>query len=371
MARSPISLLAAAACVAAAAFPVDAVAQPREAAPISYLGAGPSAAPALVRAPAQTAGQAYAALPASDYGYGAQRQAGSGIIDLTRPTARNRDPDLTNPPQDPPELQNEADGPEDDAAVPPQPAQTAAAQPAAQAAQRPAWLETERVGPPYEANGQWYAPTPEPGYEQTGTASWYGPDFHGRQTASGDVYDQDGLTAAHPTLPLNSLVQVTNLENNREIIVRVNDRGPFVNDRLIDLSRGGATALGFQPNGTTRVHVRYLGPAPRQYGEQSIAPAAAVTAQAEPVMRRSAPAPAPVPAGAFVVQVGAFSDLSNAHRVRAAVESAGQVLVEPRETAHGEVFRVRVGGYGSRAEAEAARRQIAQLGYPEAVVAAR
>lgn len=359
-------------------------------APISYLGQGaPASAPAAAPAPRRMA-----ALTDS-YNYGAQqRPASSGVLDLTRPVNRqaSRDPDLLAPPADPEELQNEPDGPEDAEPVnhPAPQVQLAAAAPQAQ--QRPAWLERERVGPPYEVNGRTYVPTPEPGYEQTGLASWYGPDFHGRQTANGETYDQEGLTAAHPTLPLNSLVQVTNVANGREAIVRINDRGPFVGDRLIDLSRRTADVLGFEGQGTARVHVRYLGPAPRRYGEgegaqvaAATAPPPHATAQTEPFIGtplRPAPSQAPLvqtaaapqaagAGGAYVVQVGAFSDLSNAHRVRAALETAGQVLVEPRQTANGEVFRVRVVGYQSRGAAEAGRAQVASLGYPEAIVAAR
>lgn len=272
------------------------------------------------------------------------------------------------------------------------------------------WLERERVGPPYEANGRWYTPTPEPGYEMTGQASWYGPTFHGRATASGETFDQEALTAAHPTLPIPSLVQVTNLDNGREIIVRVNDRGPFIGDRLIDLSHGAAQVLGFVEAGQARVHVRYLGPAPRHVldsAEAADAPPAPrpealnteVNAYAAGVSdgpvsllppaaegwRAPAPSPAPVyeaalstpppaPApmvGGYFVQVGAFSDLMNAHRVRAAVETAGPVAVDARQTARGELFRVRLGPWTSREEAEAARRSLANLGFPEAILAAR
>jgi rare lipoprotein A len=305
----------------------------------------------------------YAALPGGEetsYGYGAARSDRGGVIDLTRPSTPSA-------------------APVQQARAQAQPVQQRAPAPAGQ---RPAWLEQERVGPPYEANGRWYVPTP---YEQTGEASWYGPGFHGAAAANGETYDQEAMTAAHPTLPLQSLVQVTNLQNGREVIVRITDRGPFVGERLIDLSRRAADALGFQTNGTTRVHVRYLGPAPRRYGagpspSRNTQPAAPIVSQpaAEPTPAyEPAPIAAPEPThvalnGAYVVQVGAYSDLMNAHRVQAAVESAGQVQVEPRQTASGgEIFRVRVGGYASRAEAEAARAQVASLGYPEAVVASR
>ena len=220
-------------------------------------------------------------------------------------------------------------------------------------------------------------------------ASWYGPTFHGQRTASGETFDQEALTAAHPTLPIPSLVQVTNLENGREIIVRVNDRGPFVGERLIDLSHGAASVLGFEQAGHAQVHVRYLGPAPRRVnadGSQApVAPAAAPAPQNGPASllppaatEEDMPPPpvlqaeqaAPI-AGGYFVQVGAFSDLDNAHRVRAAVQSAGPVAVDVRSTSAGDLFRVRLGPWTSREEADAARRTLADLGYGEALVAAR
>lgn len=241
------------------------------------------------------------------------------------------------------------------------------------------WLERERVGPPYQVAGRTYVPTPEPGYAQTGHASWYGPNFHGRRTANGEVFDQEALTAAHPTLPLNSLVQVTNLENGREIIVRVNDRGPFVGSRLIDLSRGAATVLGFERAGGAQVHVRYLGPAPRRVSPQNAALAPETLTAAPVAQPNSAPAslvPAPgseaPPPGALYVQVGAFADFDNAQRVRVAAGAAGPVSVDVRNSASGgEVYRVRVGPFATREEAATAQTALSGLGYYDAALVAR
>jgi len=119
-----------------------------------------------------------------------------------------------------------------------------------------------QVGKPYKVAGRWYKPRHDENYDNTGLASWYGPNFHGRQTANGEIFDQNALTAAHPTLPLPSYVRVTNLENNRSIMVRVNDRGPFAYGREIDLSRRSADMLGFIQKGTARVRVKYVGRAP-------------------------------------------------------------------------------------------------------------
>jgi len=112
-----------------------------------------------------------------------------------------------------------------------------------------------KVGSPYEVAGVWYYPGEDYSYEQEGIASWYGPGFHGKRTANGETYDMDALTAAHRTLPMPSVVQVTNLENERSIRLRINDRGPFVEDRIIDVSRRAAQLLGFEQRGTARVRV--------------------------------------------------------------------------------------------------------------------
>jgi rare lipoprotein A len=119
-----------------------------------------------------------------------------------------------------------------------------------------------KVGQPYRIKGRWYHPTFVTEYEVSGVASWYGEYFHGRETANGEIYDMYALTAAHPTLQLPSLVEVSNLENGRSLILRVNDRGPFVDDRLIDLSFAAARELGFERQGLAKVKVRYLGIAP-------------------------------------------------------------------------------------------------------------
>lgn len=118
------------------------------------------------------------------------------------------------------------------------------------------------IGKPYDVAGLTYTPQEDPGYDRVGSASWYGEMFHGRRTANGEIYDMDRLSAAHPTLPLPVYARVTNLNNGRTIVVRVNDRGPYARDRIIDLSRRSAELLGFRNNGTATVRVKYLGRAP-------------------------------------------------------------------------------------------------------------
>lgn len=115
-----------------------------------------------------------------------------------------------------------------------------------------------KVGTPYEALGQKFYPHEDESYDKRGEASWYGEDFHNKKTSNGETYNMNDMTAAHPTLPMPSVVKITNLENGRSVNVRVNDRGPFVKGRLIDVSRRVATELGFHQQGTTRVRVQFL-----------------------------------------------------------------------------------------------------------------
>jgi rare lipoprotein A len=119
-----------------------------------------------------------------------------------------------------------------------------------------------RVGKPYQVGGRTYVPEEDPNYKAEGLASWYGDDFHGRYTANGEIFDMNTITAAHPTMPLPSYARVTNLRNKKSIVVRVNDRGPYVGDRVIDLSVKTAKLLEFHGQGVARVKVEYIGRAP-------------------------------------------------------------------------------------------------------------
>jgi len=155
-----------------------------------------------------------------------------------------------------------------------------------------------KIGRPYQIKGKWYTPYVDYDYQETGLASWYGPGFHGRMTANGEIFDENDLTAAHTTLPLPSVVRVTNLDNGRAMIVRVNDRGPFVDGRILDVSRRTAQMLGFERDGLARVHVELLADDSKREmmiakGELPREPGASATmlAQANP-----APTPAPVAA---------------------------------------------------------------------------
>lgn len=119
-----------------------------------------------------------------------------------------------------------------------------------------------QVGRPYQIKGKWYTPREEPGYDRKGQASWYGPNFHGRLTANGEVYDQYALSGAHPTFPLPSYARVTNLANGKSVVVRVNDRGPYHEGRVIDMSSRAAQLLDYRKKGIANVRVQYIGQAP-------------------------------------------------------------------------------------------------------------
>jgi rare lipoprotein A len=187
------------------------------------------------------------------------------------------------------------------------------------------------------------------GYLERGVASWYGPTFHGGNTSSGEPYDMYGMSAAHKTLPLPTYVRVTNLKNGRSVVVRINDRGPFVANRLIDLSYSAAAKLDMIREGTTLVEVRALTPG------------------VPDVLTRSAQAPPP----ALYVQAGAFGDPQNAQRLLARLQAAGLAsafVVSPLE-GHSHLYRVRLGPVGSVAEFDALAARLAALGIGEARLA--
>jgi rare lipoprotein A len=143
---------------------------------------------------------------------------------------------------------------------------------------------TYRIGKPYTVGGRVYVPEEDPDYRAEGMASWYGDDFHGRLTANGEVFDMLSLTAAHPTLPIPSYARVTNLRNGKSLIVRVNDRGPYHGNRLIDVSNKAAELLDFKGNGVARVRVEYVGRAPLEGSDDR---------QLMATLRTGVPAPSP------------------------------------------------------------------------------
>jgi rare lipoprotein A len=141
-----------------------------------------------------------------------------------------------------------------------------------------------RVGKPYVVAGRTYVPQEDPNYRAEGLASWYGEDFHGRLTANGEIFDMHSVSAAHPTLPIPSYVRVTNLRNGRSIVARVNDRGPYHENRVVDVSLHTAKLLGFHQRGLARVRVEYVGKAPLEGSDDRVLVA---------TLREHGPAPAP------------------------------------------------------------------------------
>ncbi|WP_290891110.1 septal ring lytic transglycosylase RlpA family protein [Arenimonas sp.] len=188
---------------------------------------------------------------------------------------------------------------------------------------------------PYTVLGKSYRVRPSAeGYVERGIASWYGQKFHGRQTSSREVYDMCSFSAAHKTLPLPSYVRVTNLDNGREVVVRVNDRGPFHAGRIIDLSFAAAVKLGVDRTGTARVEVRAL------TGDADLGDAPAAGRALSPP-----PSASPAVTGPQRVQVGAYRDRDNARRIARQLEDAGidDVSIEDVRTDAGKVWRVRIG----------------------------
>ena len=208
------------------------------------------------------------------------------------------------------------------------------------------------------------------GYVKRGQASWYGSKFHGRRTSSGEVYDMHQMTAAHKTLPLPSYVQVTNLENGRHAVVRVNDRGPFQGGRIIDLSYAAAKKLGVVAAGTARVEVRSIDP--RDHGGLVATRTPAAPKRADQPDKSVGPFEDPTLAASdqLYLQVGAFDELANAEQLRHRLLAYVPEPINIRPGAETELapYKVRVGPLSSRAQAEAVSRRLAGLGLATGVV---
>lgn len=286
-----------------------------------------------------------------------------------------------------------------------------------------------KVGKPYVIEGKTYYPAQDHSYDKTGDASWYGPGFHGKYTANGEIFNQDDMTAAHPTLPMPSIVRVTNLENGRSIILRINDRGPFKKNRIIDLSKKSAETLGV--HSISKVRVQYLkresedyiaalengrvidmahynGDAPSpQIVEQTVAASEAGQAvnNAAPVLsvgsgnlgtpggpvrlvsdavaeeiepqapaaplvqqKELSPSAAPPATGGYAIQAGSFSSEENARKLAGRLEAYGPVMTESVEAGGRNWWRVRVGPFAARSDAETRLAQVQSSGAPDARV---
>lgn len=251
-----------------------------------------------------------------------------------------------------------------------------------------------KVGQPYQVQGEWYVPKPDPDYDKVGLASWYGPGFHGRLTANGEVFDENRLTAAHPTLPLPSIVEVTNPRNGKRLKLRVNDRGPFANDRILDLSKEAARRLGTLEAGVAPVRVRYIGEARvadaitrvglRERGQSLYVEA-----------RPPAPAGAPDPnlpgdadviladldagilddwkpparaKGSYFVQVGAFAATTNAAAAAAKLPRDKPIMLARAERDGLPLTLVRLGPFDHPVTAQQALEDARRVGFADALI---
>ena len=215
---------------------------------------------------------------------------------------------------------------------------------------------------PYQVRGRWYRPAEDKDYDQVGMASWYGAQFNGRPTASGERFDMTALTAAHPTLPLPALVEVTNVANGRSAIVRVNDRGPFAENRIIDLSRASAEAIGLLAQGVGQVRVRYVGPAPRTGGGVRLQQASAPASRAPDSRARDRNDDDT----RFWVQAGSFNDPTAA---RLTADGLGdRARVSPARVDGRRFYRVLVGPWDDANSAEQARQSIIARGVRDALL---
>jgi rare lipoprotein A len=223
----------------------------------------------------------------------------------------------------------------------------------------PAGPEGVKIGRPYVVFGKTYVPADDRAYSETGIASWYGPGFHALTTANGEIYDQDALTAAHKTLPMPSWVEVVNLDNGRRLVVRVNDRGPFVDGRIIDLSRRSAEILGVDRPGLARVKVTRVFPEGDWARAAPVVPPVAVAAS-----HPTAPAHPAAEAGVYV-QVAALRD---AGRAQFLAQDLADIAPGATSPAPNGLWRVRLGPFADAASAEAARVRLATRGYTDARV---
>jgi rare lipoprotein A len=207
---------------------------------------------------------------------------------------------------------------------------------------------------------------------ERGVASWYGPDFHGRNTSSGEPYDMYGMTAAHKTLPLPCYARITNLANGRSIVVRINDRGPFVANRIVDLSYTAALRLDIVRTGTAFVELRTVGPDSMIDANTAVAAAPAATEPPITAPTVAAEVPVAAPAGlSLYIQVGAYGDPANAARVVGRLQSAGLPRVFTLAGPPGSrvLQRVRVGPISSVEDYDQLAARLATLGFPDARLA--
>jgi len=238
--------------------------------------------------------------------------------------------------------------------------------------------------------GRKFYPKKDPTYNRTGIASWYGKRFHRRHTANGEWYDMDYYSAAHKTLPLPSYARVTNLTTGKQLVVRLNDRGPFVGNRIIDLSRKSADYLGTKNKGTAMVRVEYIGPAPVNDKGRHLAAMNRELANGTPKNMMIARAgngnngrknarsgnytrvaaashkTYGATSGGYYVQVGAYGQQGNAARAKSNAQQLGNVVIDPANGSYGTIYRVRIGPFNSQHQAVEMQQKAVNNGHYDA-----
>ena len=256
------------------------------------------------------------------------------------------------------------------------------------------------VGSPYQVAGRWFTPKEQPGYDKKGMASWYGEAFHARKTSNGEWFDMADLTAAHPTLPLPSYAKVTNLENGKTVVVRINDRGPFVGTRLIDLSKRTSEYLGFKHKGKAMVRVQWIADAPlkdkgyrhlammnngmrdgdsirqlasaaqrKASANRQIAATGSADEPAAETVAYKTPAAEPEPtfvSAGYVVHVATFGKRSNADAAYAFLEDVAEVQMFKFEREDAPLYRLQTVAVADEDEASALLEKIRTAGFPDA-----
>jgi rare lipoprotein A len=232
-----------------------------------------------------------------------------------------------------------------------------------------------KIGNPYLIEGVSYYPHEDYTYSEIGIASWYGPNFHGGNTANGEVFDEKRYTAAHRTLPMPSLVRVTNLENGVSLNVKINDRGPFARDRILDLSSAAADVLGIKERGSARVRVDILEAESRNMKELAMAcqgtdnfepnVSFAPREQAAPVYQEPAMESAAAPIGGegdYFVQVAAYSSYDKAEELRQKISDIATVKIFKAKQGEGVLYKVRLGEFATKDEAERVKSAVDRAG---------
>ena len=236
-----------------------------------------------------------------------------------------------------------------------------------------------KVGKPYKIMGKTYYPKEDYSYSEVGVASWYGSDFHNKKTANGEKYDMHTLTAAHRTLPLPSIVKVTNLENGRSLVLRVNDRGPYAKNRIIDISKRGAQLLGFQTKGTAKVRVELMEKESKELKAaltgQKIEPVMASAKKTTPIKKMEYAAVEPLrldnpynAAGgvtaekSYFVQAGSFAKHDAAKDLSSKLSRFGKSKVAQADVDGSRYYRVRIGPFSFPEEAEVTLAKVKNYG---------